>query len=160
MPRVKVRSPLNFHLPSGNDNSSRTFPSPWQSLRLFWGEGSAGLKMQEKNEIKLKQKGEVVIMDILGDITSSSEILLRESYRNAADLNARKIILKFERDAYINSGGIALLIQMMYQIRENKQSAAITGISKHFKKIFNMVGITKFAKIFDTVDDALEGLDD
>ena len=116
--------------------------------------------MQEKNEIKLKQKGEVVIMDILGDITSSSEILLRESYRNAADLNARKIILKFERDAYINSGGIALLIQMMYQIRENKQSAAITGISKHFKKIFNMVGITKFAKIFDTVDDALEGLDD
>ena len=114
--------------------------------------------MQEKNEIELEQKGEVVIMDILDDITSFSEIPLKEFYRKAVDLNARKIILKFDRDAYINSGGIALLIQMMYQIKENKQSAAITGISKHFKKIFNMVGITKFAKIFDSLDDALKDL--
>ena len=114
--------------------------------------------MQEKNEVKMEQKGEVVIMHILGDITSFSEIPLKEFYQKAVDLNARKIVLKFDRDAYINSGGIALLIQMMYQIKENKQVAAITGISEHFKKIFNMVGITKFANIFDTVDDALKGL--
>jgi len=28
----------------------------------------------------------------------------------------------------------------------------------HFKKIFNMVGITKFAKIYNTREEALEGL--
>ena len=114
--------------------------------------------MQEKNEIKLEQRGEVVIMHIMGDITSSSEIPLKVFYGKTDDLNARKIVLKFDGDAYINSGGIALLIQMLYHIRENKQSAAIAGISKHFKKIFDMVGITKFAKIFDTVDDALKDL--
>ena len=114
--------------------------------------------MQEKNEIELEQKGEVVIMDILGDITSFSEVPLKEYYQKVVDLNARKIVLKFDRDAYINSGGIALLINIMYQIRENKQAAAITGLSGHFKKIFNMVGITKFAAIFDTADEALEGL--
>lgn len=114
--------------------------------------------MQENNEIKLEQKGEVAILNIRGDVTSFSEIPLKESYRKICDQNARKIILNFERDAYINSGGIALLIQMMYQIKENKQLAAITGISDHFKKIFNMVGITKFADIFDSVDEALGGL--
>jgi anti-anti-sigma factor len=114
--------------------------------------------MQENNEIKLEQKGEVTILNIRGDVTSFSEIPLKESYRKVCDQNARKIILKFDKDAYINSGGIALLIQMMYQIKENRQLAAVTGISDHFKKIFNMVGITKFADIFDSVDEALEGL--
>ena len=114
--------------------------------------------MQENNVIRLEQLGEVTIMNIRGDITSFSEIPLKDSYRKVVDQDARKIILKFDKEAYINSGGIALLIQIMYQIKENKQIAAITGISDHFKKIFNMVGITKFASIFDTVENALEGL--
>ena len=114
--------------------------------------------MQEKNEIKLEQQGETIIMHIRGDVTSFSEIPLKDAYQKVLDQKARKIILNFDKDAYINSGGIALLIQMMYQMRENKQSAAIAGISEHFKKIFNMVGITKFANIFDTVENALEDL--
>jgi anti-anti-sigma factor len=116
--------------------------------------------MQENNDIKLEQKGEVTIMNIRGDITSFSETPLTDSFQKAVAQGARKIILNFDKDAYINSGGIALLIQIMYQISENKQDAAITGLSDHFKKIFNMVGITKFAKIFDTVDQALEGMGD
>jgi anti-anti-sigma regulatory factor len=32
----------------------------------------------------------------------------------------------------------------------------ITGISDHFKKIFQMVGITKFAQIYDSVKDSLK----
>ena len=114
--------------------------------------------MKEKNEVKLEQKGEVTIMNIRGDVTSFSEMPLKESYRKLVEQNAWKIILKFDQDAYINSGGIALLIQMMHQMRENKQSTAISGISEHFKKIFNMVGISKFAHIFDTVENALEDL--
>ena len=114
--------------------------------------------MPEKNEIKLEQQGEVTIMNIRGDVTSFSEIPLKDAYQKLVDQQAQKIILKFDKGAYINSGGIALLINIMYQIRENKQAAAITGLSGHFKKIFNMVGITKFAAIFDTADEALEGL--
>jgi anti-anti-sigma factor len=135
-----------------------TSQNPQQSRCLFCGAESTGFKMQENNEIKLEQQGEVTIMNIQGDVTSFSEIPLKESYRKVVDKNAQKIIFNFDKDAYINSGGIALLIQMMYQLKENKQIAAITGISDHFKKIFNMVGITKFAGIFDTVDEALEGL--
>ena len=111
--------------------------------------------MQEKNHIKLEQRGEVVIMNIRGDVTSYSEIPLNDAYQKLVDQKAQKIILNFDEGAYINSGGIALLINMLYQIRENKQAAAITGLSEHFKKIFNMVGITKFAKIHDTMDKAI-----
>jgi anti-anti-sigma factor len=111
--------------------------------------------MQYNNEIKLEKQGEVTILDIRGDITSFSESFLNQAYQEANDQFARKILLKIEQDAYINSGGIALLIQIMAQIKRNNQMVAIAGISEHFKKIFNMVGITKFAKIYDTVEVAV-----
>lgn len=114
--------------------------------------------MKENTDIKLQQQGDITIMNIRGDITSYSESIFKEAYQQANDQDARKIILKIEKFAYINSGGIALIIQTLYKIKENNQIAAIAGVSPHFRKIFNMVGIAKFAKIFDTLDGALQEL--
>jgi len=116
--------------------------------------------MKENTDIKLQQQGDVIILNIRGDITSYSESVFNEAYRQALEQDARKIIFKIEKYAYINSGGIALIIQTLYKIRENKQIAAIAGVSPHFKKIFNMVGIAKFAGIFVDLSEALEDLKD
>ena len=114
--------------------------------------------MQQENEIKLEKQGDVTIMDIKGDITAFSDPFLNNAYQEANDQGARKIILKSNKEAYINSGGIALLIQLLAQIKRNNQRVVIAGISEHFKKIFNMVGITKFAPIYDTQEAALQDL--
>jgi len=115
--------------------------------------------MKENTDIKLHQQGDATIMEIRGDITAYSESVFIAAYQQALDQDARKIILKIEKFAYINSGGIALIIQTLYKTKENKQIVAIAGVSDHFKKIFQMVGIEKFAQIYDAVADALEGLD-
>jgi len=115
--------------------------------------------MKENTDIKLQQQGDITVMNIRGDITSYSESIFKEAYRQVIHQDARKIILKIEKFAYINSGGIALIIQTLYKIKENKQRAAIAGVSPHFKKIFNMVGISKFAAIFDTLTKAIEELE-
>jgi len=116
------------------------------------------LKMQNENEIALEKQGDVTILDIRGDITAFSEPFLNEAYQTASSQGADKILLKMDQQAYINSGGIAVLIQILARTRQKKQRIGITGISEHFKKIFNMVGITKFAKIYNTVEVALETL--
>jgi len=46
---------------------------------------------------------------------------------------------------------------MAHAIKRN-QLIGITGLSKHFTKIFNMLGITKFAKIHDNVQTAVDAL--
>ena len=114
--------------------------------------------MKENTHIQLYQHGDITVMNIRGDITSYSESVFKAAYRQVMDQGARKIIFKIEKYAYINSGGIALIIQTLYKIKENNQSAAIAGVSPHFRKIFNMVGIAKFAGIFDTLDGALQAL--
>ena len=112
--------------------------------------------MEQQTEIELKTVGDVGLLDIKGDVTALSEPFLDHAYQKAKDQGISKIILKFNKDAYINSGGIALLIQLLAETKKNDQKTAIAGLSGHFKKIFNMVGITKFAEIYDTVEEALE----
>ena len=114
--------------------------------------------MEQQTQIMLETIGDVTLFDIKGDVTAVSEAFLNEACKKATDQGASKIILKFKKDAYINSGGIALLIQVLAETQKNNQKAAITGLSDHFNKIFNMVGITKFAKIYNTLDDALEAM--
>lgn len=113
---------------------------------------------QHTNDIDLVTHGAVTVLNIRGDITAFSETSLGAAYRQASEQGAGKLLLKIEKEAYINSGGIAVLIQILAQTRRNKQSVAITGISDHFKKIFNMVGITKFAEIFESADLAIKAL--
>ena len=108
------------------------------------------------NEITFEHHGAVTLLDIQGDITSFSEPFLTEAYQNANEQGAGKILLKIGNEAYINSGGIAALIQILAQSKHNNQNIGITGVSDHFKKIFSMVGITKFADIHDTVESAIE----
>jgi anti-anti-sigma factor len=113
---------------------------------------------QHTNEVHLEAQGAVTILDIRGDITAFSESALGDAYREASEQGAGKLLLKIEKEAYINSGGIAVLIQILAQTRRNDQRVAITGISEHFKKIFNMVGITKFADVFESTELAVQAL--
>jgi anti-anti-sigma factor len=111
--------------------------------------------MTQQNEIGLERVGDVTLFDIKGDVTALSEPFLNDAYQKASDQGASKILLKFEKAAYINSGGIAVLIQILAETNRKQQDTGIIGLSDHFKKIFSMVGITKFAKIYNSAEEAL-----
>ena len=115
-------------------------------------------KMERKTEIGLETVGDVTLFNIKGDFTAFTEPSINDAYKKANDQGSCKILMQFNKDAYINSGGISLLIQILAETKKNNQQTGITGLSDHFKKIFKMVGITKFAKIYNTMDDALKAM--
>ena len=115
--------------------------------------------MEQTNQFQLEQQNGITLMLIQGDITAQSEPVINEAYKKADDQGAaQKILVQFEEDAYINSGGIAVLIQILAHTQKKNQQIGITGLSDHFKKIFNMVGISKFAGIYNTVEDAIKAM--
>lgn len=114
--------------------------------------------MNNEITINLERCGDITIFDIQGDVTAFSEPFFSKAYEDANEQGTGKILLKFYKGDYINSGGIAVLIQLLAKTKKNSQLICINGLSEHFKKIFNMVGITKFAKIYNTVDEAMAGL--
>jgi anti-anti-sigma factor len=108
--------------------------------------------------MSIRNVGPVTVMAIGGDLTAASEPSLKEAYERINGEGATKILLSFEESAYINSGGIAVLIQMLAKATKSKQAVAICGVSEHFRKIFRMVGITKFATVYDTEQAALQSM--
>lgn len=117
-----------------------------------------GGNMNQETDIRIEQLSAITLFDIRGDLTAASEPIFRKAYESAGGQALQGILLKFEPAAYINSGGIAVLIQLLARSRQSNQKVAITGISDHFKKIFTMVGITKLAKIYDSAEEAVSAV--
>ncbi len=113
--------------------------------------------MNKDIQVAISQKDDVSILQIKGDVTANSGETIEEAYQNVSKDGAKKILLYFDKEGYINSGGIAILIGIASESRKNEQRIRMTGLSPHFQKIFNMVGLTKYTEIFQTEELALKG---
>jgi anti-anti-sigma factor len=115
--------------------------------------------MEKANTVKIEEKGSVAVVGISGDVTGRSEITLRSSYERLDPEKIKGILLKFEKGTYFNSEGLKVLILIFAEARKRDQKIAVSGLSAHFKKIFGMVGITKFAEIYDDEGQAVKNLE-
>ena len=106
--------------------------------------------------ISIFQKGDVSIINIKGDVTAVTGEAIENAYHKLNTHGVKKILLYFDKDGYINSGGIAVLIGVASESAKNKQKIRITGLSSHFQKIFHMVGLTKYTEIYPSEESALK----
>ncbi len=107
--------------------------------------------------ISSRTEGEVFIIGIKGEVTAAIANPLEQAYGQLSRAGAKKLVLSFEPAAYINSGGIAVLIGIVSEGTKKGQIIRMTGLSSHFQKIFAMVGLTRYAKIFPNEAAAVAG---
>lgn len=107
--------------------------------------------------ISSRTEGDVCVIAIKGDVTAAIADPLEEAYGQLSRTGATKFVVSFAPDAYINSGGIAVLIGIVSEGTKKGQTIRMTGLSSHFQKIFAMVGLTRYAKIFPNEAAAVSG---
>lgn len=91
-------------------------------------------------------KGPITVMRFAGDITSASQAAVLGTYQGLGD-SASRILLDFSKVEYLNSSGIALVIQMMLAASRQGQTIQTFGLTPHFQKVFTMVGITRYTAL-------------
>jgi len=99
----------------------------------------------------------IAVLRFSGDITSASQPAVMGTYEGLPD-TVKRILLDFSKVEYLNSSGIALIIQMMIAASKRGQKINSFGLSPHFKKVFTMVGITKYAGLFPGQAEAIAAL--
>jgi anti-anti-sigma factor len=113
----------------------------------------------KEEEIAVRDQDDVAAIDIRGSITSRSEPYLIKAYKDASGPEGRRpLVLHFEQSASINGAGIAVLTQLLLESDTRGQPVAISGPSENFTKVFEIVGITKYVRIFDTEAEAMAAL--
>ena len=95
---------------------------------------------------KVEQNGDLAVMRFEGDITSTSEEAVLGKYRSL-DAATKKILLDFSKVPYLNSSGIALVIQLLMAASKVPQKVVCFGLSAHFVKVFTMLGLAKYTTL-------------
>ena len=111
--------------------------------------------MNKDVEVLTCQKGDVSIVNIKGDFTAITGKEIEDAYQKASREGEKKILFCFDKEGYINSGGIAILIGIASESRKKEQIIRITGLSNHFQKIFRLVGLALYTEIFPSEESAL-----
>jgi anti-sigma B factor antagonist len=120
-------------------------------------------KVQAPNKVSQQQltgaSGQsVTTIRFVGDISSASKDAVVGTYEALDKATHKHILLEFKGVEYLNSSGIALVIQVLMEASKAGQKVAICGLTPHFTKVFTMVGITKYATLYADEATALVAL--
>lgn len=114
--------------------------------------------MSDEIQVVVRGEGSATIIDLIGDVTTFAEESINHAYQSASADGATNIIFNFRENDYINSAGIAILIGVVTEARKRDQKLLMTGLSAHFQKIFRMVGLTQYADLYPSIEEALASL--
>ena len=110
------------------------------------------------DQLKTPEGFPVTVLRFEGDIASTSKEAVLGAYQALPKGTTRLVLLDFTGVEYINSSGIALIIQLLIEATNAGQKVYAFGLSPHFTKVFTMVGITKYAGLFPNQTEALAAL--
>ena len=114
--------------------------------------------MSDQIQVMVRFEENATIIGLVGDVTTFAEEAVLKAYQDASSDGAHNIIFNFRENDYINSAGIAILIGVVTEARKRDQRLLMTGLSNHFQKIFRMVGLTQYADLYPTLQEALASL--
>ena len=119
--------------------------------------------MQTANKVSQQQLTDangrqITCLRFAGDISSASKDAVVGTYQALDKAAHQRLLLDFKGVEYLNSSGIALIIQVLMEAHKSGQTVAICGLTPHFTKVFTMVGITKYATLYPDEAAALAAL--
>lgn len=105
-----------------------------------------------------RSAGTVYLMDIFGNIRADAQSSLFDELAKMEESGGKGLVLCFDENFSINGEGIAAVMNLLSWCQLNGLPVAVSGVSENFKLIFEMVGITRLADLFDTEEEAVKAV--
>jgi anti-anti-sigma factor len=106
-------------------------------------------------EASVRTELRVAVIDLRGELNADAEEALNTAYAEAAGKDRSSILLNFRDVEYINSTGIALIVAILAQARKARQNISASGLSDHYREIFQITRLVDFMSIFPDEKTAL-----
>lgn len=97
----------------------------------------------------------VVIIDLDGQLDGAAATSMERVYGGATSDGVTALVLDFGRVSYINSTGIALIVGLLARARADDVEVRVTGLSDHYRHIFEITRLADFLTFFDDESAAL-----
>jgi anti-anti-sigma factor len=109
-------------------------------------------------EISAREKNDVIIFDIEGEIRRSdvSDVTLHQLVKDQLDTGKRNILFNFKNVEFIDSFGVGEILASYISTHNLGGKLKIAKISKKLFLIFQVTMLTKVLEIFEDEEVALE----
>jgi anti-sigma B factor antagonist len=107
-------------------------------------------------QISARQSGAGVILDISGDIDLANSPAMRKTLLGEIkDKHTPKVFLNLKNVRYIDSSGIASLVEGLKASRDNGARMILYGLNASVKEVMELSRLQKIFEIYDTEEQAL-----
>ncbi|MEP7053997.1 MAG: STAS domain-containing protein [Actinomycetota bacterium] len=89
------------------------------------------------------------VIEIKGDVTSACDGVLSAAYDELNSSGAKKILLDFTGLAYMNSGGIGMIVTLLVRANRHRQSLLAFGLTEHYRQIFELTRLDEAISMYD-----------
>lgn len=106
-------------------------------------------------DITTRSKGEVVILDISGEIDLYNAPEIKDIINKLIEERKYNVIINLEKVSYIDSSGIGALISSLSNLKKYQGGLKIINVYASVRKVFELTKLTSFFEIFDAEEDAI-----
>jgi anti-anti-sigma factor len=94
----------------------------------------------------VRPDGDAPVIELQGQIDADAESELLEAWDRAAT-GATRVVLDFGRTEYINSTGLAVIVQVLARARAQGCEVHAFGLSEHYREIFEITRLADFVTL-------------
>ncbi len=109
-------------------------------------------------EINIKMVQDVVVIEMSGDIDSSSAPAAQQKIMSGGLKPGGKAILEMSQVGYMSSAGLRMLLVIYRQMATGGGSVGIVGLSEDIQDTMSLTGFLGFFKLYQTLDEALASI--
>lgn len=114
--------------------------------------------MQTSCEASVRALPGLAVIELRGEVDGSAATTLGAAYDEAVGLDqAPAVLLDFAGVDYINSTGIALIVSVLAKARAEGRRVVASGLSDHYRQIFDITRLSDFIQMYADVDSAAAG---
>lgn len=108
-------------------------------------------------KVEVRQRGKATILDVRGQVTFETTPELREKLLGALE-EKTTVLVNLSQVAYMDSSGIATLVEGLKTAQSQKASLGLFGLTKNTRNVLELVRLDKVFRIFESEDEALRQL--
>jgi len=106
-------------------------------------------------DIKTVEKDGFMIVEVGGEINISSSPELKKSFEK---IQATKIVINMSKVGYVDSSGLATLVELLKRLKMKGGSLYLTHMSDKVRSLFEITKLDKLFGIYPTDESALKSV--
>ena len=113
--------------------------------------------MTTQSTSAVRYRDGTAVVDLPAQIDSTAERALNDAYVAATEHGSKTVLLNFAGVEFLSSTGIALIVGILARARKDGRVITASGLSDHYREIFEITRLADFMTIFADENAALKG---